>query len=232
MLVRVCVVSASSKCLKIIMQQYSMQTEVILKYRADNRCYRSSASRARTPEHMHTNTHSSDHRNARHAAEASVMRALGPTAAAGVLCTGSVRSPAALAPSRRPERTPLRAAARAVAIAAAAAFGPRVVAAAADLLAKDARMTAGEVSMPVGRGGGLKQPPGRRSVACCSAASSHRACDRAARGAFGRGLPVPMRSKHASLAIGMMSDTCQRLKDGSQCTGAVSRESEGRRGER
>ena len=136
MLVRVCVVSASSKCLKIIMQQYSMQTEVILKYRADNRCYRSRASRARTPEHMHTNTHSSDHRNARHAAEASVMRALGPTAAAGVLCTGSVRSPAALAPSRRPERTPLRAAARAVAIAAAAAFGPRVAAAAGELLAK------------------------------------------------------------------------------------------------
>ena len=58
----------------------------------------------------------------------------------------------------------LRAAARTAAIAAAAAFGPRVVAAAADLLAKDARTTAGEVSMPVGRGGGLKQPPGRRSI--------------------------------------------------------------------
>ena len=107
-----------------------------------------------------------------------------------------------------------------------------MAAAAAELLAEDARMTAGADSRPVGRGGGLKQPPGHRSLACCSAVGSHRACDRAARGASGRGLPVPMRSKHASLAIGMMSDTCQRLKDGSQCTGAVSRESEGRRGER
>ena len=87
-----------------------------------------------TPEHMHTNTFERP-LNARHAAEASVTRALAPTAAAGVLCTGSVRSPAALAPSRRPERTPLRAAARA-AIAAAAAFGPRVAAAAGELLAK------------------------------------------------------------------------------------------------
>ena len=149
-----------------------------------------------------------------------------------MLDTASVRSPR-LARAFSDTRTrALRAAARTAAIAAAAAFGPRVVAAAADLLAKDARMTAGEVSMPVGRGGGLKQPPGRRSVACCSGIRSHRACDRATRGAFGRGLPVPMRSKHASLAIGMMSDTCQRLKDGSQCTGAVSRESEERRGER
>ena len=101
-----------------------------------------------------------------------------------------------------------------------------MAAAAAELLAEDARMTAGADSRPVGRGGGLKQPPGRRSVACCSAAGSHRACDRATRGAFGRGLPVPMRSKHASLAICMMSDTCQGLKDGSQCTGAVSRDSD------
>ena len=30
-------------------------------------------------------------------------------------------------------------------------------------------MTAGADSRPVGRGGGLKQLPGRRSVACCSA---------------------------------------------------------------
>jgi len=119
-----------------------------------------------------------------------------------------------------------RAAARTAAIAAAAAFGPRVAAAAAELLAEDARMTAGADSRPVGRGGGLKQPPGRRSVACCSAAGSHRACDRAARGACGRGLWVPMRGKHARLAIGMMSDTCQGLKDGSQCTGAVSRDSD------
>ena len=136
MLVRVCVVSASSKCLKIIMQQYSMQTEVILKYRADNRCYRSSASRARTPEHMHTNTHSSDHRNARHAAEASVMRALGPTAAAGVLCTANMRTPRRARASSETRAHALRAAARAVAIAAAAAFGPWVAAAAAELLAK------------------------------------------------------------------------------------------------
>ena len=170
--------------------------------------------------------------NAQHAAEASVTRTLGPTAAADVLCTANMRTPRRACAFSETRAHALRAAARAVAIAAAAAFGPWVAAAAAELLAKDARMTAGEVSMPVGRGGGLKEPPGRRSVACCSAASSHRACDRAACGAFGRGLPVPMRSKHASLAIGMMSDTCQRLKDGSQCTGAVSRESEGRRGER
>jgi hypothetical protein len=93
-------------------------------------------------------------------------------------------------------------------------------------------MAAGADSIPEVRGGGLKQPPDRRVVACCSAAGSQRACDRAARGACGRGLWVPMRGKHARLAIGMMSDTCQRLKDSSQCTGAVSRESEGRRGER
>ena len=44
-----------------------------------------------------------------------------------------------------------------------------MAAAAAELLAEDARMTAGADSRPVGRGGGLKQLPGRRSVACCSA---------------------------------------------------------------
>ena len=112
-----------------------------------------------------------------------------------------------------------------------AAGGRPMAAAAAELLAEDARMTAGADSRPVGRGGGLKQPPGRHSVACCSAAGSHRACDRAARGACGRGLWVPMRGKHARLAIGMMSDTCQRLKDSSQCTGAVSMDSDAMRRE-
>ena len=46
-----------------------------------------------------------------------------------------------------------------------AAGGRRMAASAAELLAEDARMTAGADSRPVGRGGGLKQPPGRRSVA-------------------------------------------------------------------
>ena len=107
-----------------------------------------------------------------------------------------------------------------------------MAAAAAELLAKDARMAAGEVCIPVGKGGGLKQSPGRRSVACCSGLRSHRVCDRAARGAFGRDLRVPMRGKHASLAISMMADTCQRLRDGSQSAGAACRASEGRSGER
>jgi hypothetical protein len=77
----------------------------------------------------------------------------------------------------------LRAAARtaAIPIAAAAAFGSRVAAAAAELLAKDASMTAGEVSKPVGRGGGLKQPPDRRAVACCSGLQERATGRRAAR---------------------------------------------------
>ena len=136
-----------------------------------------------------------------------------------------------LPPGRWPRRAAARRRCHAAVVAAAGPAIAAIAAAAAELLAEDARMTAGADSRPVGRGGGLKQPPGRRSVACCSAAGSHRACDRAARGACGRGLWVPMRGKHARLAIGMMSDTCQRLKDSSQCTGAVSMDSDAMRRE-
>ena len=198
-----------------------MQTEVILKYRANNRGHRADQAQHGTPEHIHTNTHSSDHKTLgtppRRASRVpwvpSLLLACSAPAARAVraalapLSDESARRARSRAHCRNRRRRRLR-----------AAGGRPMAAAAAELLAKDARMTAGEVSMPVGRGGGLKQPPGRRSVACCSAAGSHRACDRAARGACGRGLWVPMRGKHARLAIGMMSDTCQGHKDSSQCT--------------
>ena len=76
--------------------------------------------------------------NAQHAAEASVTRTLGPTAAADVLCTANMRTPRRACAFSETRAHALRAAARAVAIAAAAAFGPWVAAAAAELLAKAA----------------------------------------------------------------------------------------------
>ena len=92
-------------------------------------------------------------------------------------------------------------------------------------------MAAGADSIPEGRGGGPKQPPDRRSVACCSPAGSQRACDGAARGAFESGLRVPARGKQARLVIGIMLDACQGLKDGWQCTEEVSRDSDAMRRE-
>ena len=150
------------------MQQYSMQTEVTLKYRANNRCHRADQAEHGTPEHMHTNTHSSDHETLgtppRRAPRVPWVSSLLLACSAPPAC--AVR--AALAPLS--DENARRARSRAhrrhrLAIAAAAAFGPRVAAAAAELLAKDARMAAGEVCIPVGKGGGLKQSPGRRSVA-------------------------------------------------------------------
>ena len=148
-----------------------------------------------------------------------------------MLGTASVRSPRRARAFSETQSHALRAAARAAAIVATAAFEARVAAAAAELLAEDARMAAGADSIPEGRGGGPKQPPDRRSVACCSPAGSQRACDGAARGAFWRGLRVPARGSQARLAIGTMLDACQGLKDGWQCTEEVSRDSDAMRSE-
>ena len=148
-----------------------------------------------------------------------------------MLGTASVRSPRRARAFSETQSHALRAAARAAAIVATAAFEARVAAAAAEVLAEDARMAAGADSIPEVRGGGLKQPPDRRVVACCSAAGSQRACDGAARGAFWRGLRVPARGSQARLAIGTMLDACQGLKDGWQCTEEVSRDSDAMRSE-
>ena len=83
-----------------------MQTEVTLKYRANNRCHRADQAEHGTPEHMHTNTHSSDHETLgtppRRAPRVPWVSSLLLACSAPPAC--AVR--AALAPSRRRNRTP------------------------------------------------------------------------------------------------------------------------------
>ena len=129
----------------------------------------------------------------------------------------------------RPARSRSRARCRPVAIAAAAAFGPRVAAAAGELLAKVAPIVdvppvaslVRRTDRPMKDGPTAQWPPAGLGTEVTFPPDTLNKAE--------RGLWVPMRSKHAWLAISMMSDTCQGLKDGSQCTGAVSRDSDAMR---